>query len=167
MTEEFEQSLLRQAAAQAAVANPGTRSATRSIVTEFLQWLAARGQARGVSAQTCRPVDVAVSRRRRRQQALQGSSIPRLSYCRAASSHVPQFRPKFRDFPPPGRAHATPQPLLVCRMHSGSEGRAMGARRGFVGPGRRRSAAAADPQMGAEQMGENESASTWPPCRQL
>ena len=58
---EFTGSLSRQAAAEAAHANPGTLAAASSVTAEFTAWLAACSNARGgVTVLDCTPEDVAV-----------------------------------------------------------------------------------------------------------
>mgnify|MGYP001810657052 CR=1 FL=1 len=57
---EYASSLQQQAAAEAAVANPGTASAAAAAVSEFTAWLQARSPARGVTLQTCAPIDISV-----------------------------------------------------------------------------------------------------------
>lgn len=58
--QEYTDSLQQLAAAEAEVANSSTASAAAAAVSEFTAWLQARSLARGITLQTCAPVDICV-----------------------------------------------------------------------------------------------------------
>ena len=60
MVAEYAASLQRCAVSEAAAANNSTAAQAAAVSHEFITWLSARQQARGVSLQTCTPVDVKV-----------------------------------------------------------------------------------------------------------
>jgi len=57
---EYVASLERCAASEADAANDNTAAKAAAVCQEFISWLAARQQGRGVTLQTCTPVDIKV-----------------------------------------------------------------------------------------------------------